>query len=307
MNPSTPDKRKALGRGLETLLPSSRSIPGYGGAPAQPAAAASQLPATDSVVEIPVGQIDRNPYQPRTHFDEAALNELAESVRVSGVLQPVTVRPAADGRYQLVAGDRRWLASQRAGKATVPALVRQLSNEQTMEIAIIENLQREDLNPVEQARAYDRLSREFGLTQEQMAQRTGKDRSSVSNFLRLLKLPEEVLALVETGKLSFGHAKALMPLDSPEAMLRLAQRAAQQGTSVRQLEAAVYQLMHPAPHAPKPERVVDPNVREAEQTLQRALGLKVQIEDRNGKGKIVLEYGSLEDFDRVLEMLGASR
>ena len=299
MNP-TPDKRKALGRGLETLLPAARGIQTIA------TDAAAPQPSSDRLRELPLELIDRSPYQPRTHLDETALQELTESIRACGVIQPITVR-AVNGRYQLVAGERRWLASQRAGKATVPAIVRQLSNEQAMEIGIIENLQREDLNPVEQARAYERLSREFGLTQEQMAQRTGKDRSSVSNFLRLLKLPAEVLTLIESAQLSFGHAKALMTLDSPEAMNRLAQRAVQLSMSVRQLEAAASQLMHPAPATAKPERVLDPNVREAEQTLQRALGLRVQIQDRKGKGKIVLEYQSLEDFDRVLEMLGAAR
>ena len=304
MNP-TPDKRKALGRGLETLLPAARGVQSVQNLGPGPGPVVLQ-PATDGVREIPVELIDRSPYQPRTQLDESALQELADSIRVSGVIQPITVR-AVEGRYQLVAGERRWLASQRAGKVTVPAIVRQLSNEQAMEIGIIENLQREDLNPVEQARAFERLSREFGLTQEQMAQRTGKDRSSVSNFLRLLKLPGEVLAMVESAKLSFGHAKALMTLDTPEAMTRLAQRAVQLSMSVRQLEAASYELMHPTPAAAKPERTVDPNVREAEQTLQRALGLRVQIQDHKGKGKIVLEYTSLEDFDRVLEMLGASK
>ena len=299
MNP-TPDKRKALGRGLETLLPAARGIQTIA------TDAAAPQPSSDRLRELPFELIDRSPYQPRTHLDEAALQELTESIRACGVIQPITVR-AVDGRYQLVAGERRWLASQRAGKATVPAIVRQLSNEQAMEIGIIENLQREDLNPVEQARAYERLSREFGLTQEQMAQRTGKDRSSVSNFLRLLKLPAEVLTLIESAQLGFGHAKALMTLDSPEAMNRLAQRAVQLSMSVRQLEAAASQLMHPAPATAKPERVLDPNVREAEQTLQRALGLRVQIQDRKGKGKIVLEYQSLEDFDRVLEMLGTGK
>jgi ParB family transcriptional regulator, chromosome partitioning protein len=299
VNP-TSEKRKALGRGLNTLLPAARGIQNF------VSGAAPQPPSADTVREIPVELIDRSPYQPRTHIDDTALQELADSIRVSGVIQPITVR-AFEGRYQLVAGERRWLASQKAGKATVPAIVRQLSNEQAMEIAIIENLQREDLNPVEQARAYERLSREFGLTQEQMAQRTGKDRSSVSNYLRLLKLPAAVLTRVESAQLSFGHAKALMTLDSPEAVERLAQRAVQQSMSVRQLEAAAYQLMHPAPPAAKPERKLDPNVREAEQTLQRSLGLRVQIQDNKGKGKIVLEYKSLEDFDRVLEMLSASR
>ena len=301
MNP-THDKRKALGRGLETLLPAARGLQNLVSGHAAP----PQPHTADTVRDLPVELIDRNPYQTRTHFDQTALNELAESIRASGVIQPVTVRHI-DGRYQLITGERRWLASQRAGIATVPAIVRQVSNEQAMEITIIENLQREDLNPVEQARAFERLAREFGLTQEQMAQRTGKDRSSISNFLRLLKLPAELLTLVESAQLSFGHAKALMTLDSPEAMLRLAHRAVQLSMSVRQLESAAYQLMHPTPAAAKPERMLDPNVREAEQQLQRSLGLRVQIQDKRGKGKIVLEYSSLEDFDRVLEMLGATK
>ena len=298
MNP-THDKRKALGRGLDTLLPAAR-----GTQAAIPSQAAPTQPAADAVRDIPLDLIDRNPYQTRIHFDEIALNELAESIKASGVVQPITVRPNS-GRFQLITGERRWLASGRAGKTTVPAIVRQVSNEQAMEITIIENLQREDLNPVEQARAFERLAREFALTQEQMAQRTGKDRSSISNFLRLLKLPPEVLTLVESAKLSFGHAKALMALDSQEAMLRLAQRAVQLSMSVRQVEGAVYNLLHPEPPATKPERLLDPNVREAEQQLQRSLGLRVQIQDKMGKGKIVLEYKSLEDFDRVLEMLSA--
>jgi ParB family chromosome partitioning protein len=302
VNP-TPDKRKALGRGLDSLLPAARGIQA-----AISGQAAPQHPAGDSVRDIPFEMIDRNPYQTRTHFDETALNELAESIKVSGVVQPVTVRPNG-ARFQLITGERRWLASQRAGKKTVPAIVRQVSNEQAMEITIIENLQREDLNPVEQARAYERLAREFNLTQEQMAQRTGKDRSSVANFLRLLKLPEEVLKFVESNQLSFGHAKALMGMgvDSPEAILTLAKRAVQLSMSVRQVEGAVYNLTHPEPAAPKAERVLDPNVREAEQQLQRSLGLRVQIQDKHGKGKIVLEYKSLEDFDRVLEMLSAPK
>jgi len=286
------DKKKVLGRGLDSLLPSSR-----------PTAAPTAAPTGDTVREIPVGQIDRNPYQTRARIDEAALNELAESIKASGVVQPITLRPGTNGRFQLIAGERRWLASQRAGKATVPAIVRQVSNEQAMEITIIENLQREDLNAMEQARAYERLGREFGLTQEQMAQRTGKERSSVANFLRLLKLPPAVQEMVESDKLSFGHAKALMGLDSPEAMVKLAQRAAALSFSVRQVESAVQNLMSPEPKPEKPERKVDPNVREAQKELERALGVRVQIDDKKGKGKIVIQYTSLEDFDRVVTAL----
>ena len=286
------DKRKVLGRGLDTLIPAAR------------VATAAQPAPGEMIHQLSVEQIDRNPYQTRSRFDETALAELAESIKASGVVQPVLVRPQLGGRFQLIAGERRWLASQRAGKTTVPAIVKQVSNEQAMEMTIVENLQREDLNCVEQARAYERLGREFGLTQEQMAQRTGKERSSVANFLRLLKLPSEVQTLVEENKLSFGHAKALMSLDSPEAVLKLANRAVALSMSVRQVEGTVYSLVHPEPKREKAERQIDPNVREAERQLQRALGVRVQITDNKGKGRIVIEYKSLEDFDRVVEVLG---
>jgi ParB family chromosome partitioning protein len=288
------DRRKVLGRGLDTLIPAARAA-----SATQPVSAPGEM-----IRQLPVEQIDRNPYQTRSRFDETALAELAESIKASGVVQPILVRPQLNGRFQLIAGERRWLASQRAGKTTVPAIVKQVSNEQAMEMTIVENLQREDLNPVEQARAYERLGREFGLTQEQMAQRTGKERSSVANFLRLLKLPSDVQTLVEENKLSFGHAKALMSLDSPEAVLKLANRAVALSMSVRQVEGTVYSLVHPEPKREKAERQVDPNVREAERQLQRALGVRVEITDNKGKGRIVIEYKSLEDFDRVVEVLG---
>lgn len=292
------DKRKVLGRGLDTLLPAVRA------AVPQPQVA----PAGEAVREIAIEQIDRNPYQTRSRFDETTLNELAESIKASGVVQPIMVRPQPNGRFQLIAGERRWLASKRAGKATIPAMAKHVSDEQAMEITIVENLQREDLNAMEQARAYERLGREFGLTQEQMAQRTGKDRSSVANFLRLLKLPADVQKMVEDGKLSFGHAKALMPLvDSPEAMLKVAQRAIALSMSVRHVEGAVSNLLNPVAKPEAPERKVDPNVREAERELERALGVRVQIQDKKGKGKITLEYKSLEDFDRVIDALGVKR
>jgi ParB family chromosome partitioning protein len=288
------DKRKVLGRGLDSLIPAAR---------AATAPQAAPIPG-EMIRQLPVGQIDRNPYQTRSRLDETALAELAESIKASGVVQPVLVRAQPDGRFQLIAGERRWLASQRAGKATVPAIVKQVSNEQAMEMTIVENLQREDLNAIEQARAYERLGREFGLTQEQMAQRTGKERSSVANFLRLLKLPSEVQTLLEENKLSFGHAKALMSLDAPQAVLKLANRAVALSMSVRQVEGMVHNLIHPEPKREKTDRQLDPNVRDAERQLQQALGVRVQITDNKGKGKIVIEYKTLEDFDRVIEALG---
>jgi ParB family chromosome partitioning protein len=294
------EKRKVLGRGLETLLPSRAATqPPTHSAPAAAAPAHAQ---SEAVRHLPVELIDRNPYQTRTHVDEIALAELTASIKASGVVQPITVRPEANGRFQLIAGERRWLASQRAGKATVPAIVRHVSNEQAMEMTIIENLQREDLNPLEQARAFDRLGREFGLTQEQIAQRTGKDRSSIANFLRLLKLPDHVQDLVEQGQLSFGHAKALMGLDSPDTIQLMAQRVAGLSLSVRQTEKLVTNLMHP-PEKVEKVREVDPNVKEAERAMRAALGMAVAIHDQHGKGKVVIEYANLEDFDRLMEAL----
>ncbi|MBV9670774.1 MAG: ParB/RepB/Spo0J family partition protein [Acidobacteriales bacterium] len=294
-------KRKALGRGLETLLPTRKP------SPAATAPAPAPLPSSHegAALELDITRIDPNPYQTRSAYDEAALTELANSIQASGVIQPVIVRPHGDGRYHLIAGERRWMASQRIGKTTIPAIVKHVSPEKAMEMTIVENLQREDLNPMEQARAYERLGREFSLTQEEMARRTGKERASVANFLRLLKLPEPVQQKLAGGEISFGHAKVLLMLDSPESITKAAQKVVQLSMSVRQSEKFVHGILHPEDKvkSEKPERIVDPNVREAERNLQSKLGVKVQIDDRGGKGKITLEYASLEDFDRVLEIL----
>ena len=289
-------KRKALGKGLESLLPGVRAT----------ADTSSQKPPDGATREIPLAEIDRSPYQTRTRFDEAQLGELAASIAATGVVQPVLLRSLSNGRFQLIAGERRWLASKMAGKPTVPAIVRQVSDEQAMEMTIVENLQRADLNPIEQARAYDRLSREFKLTQEQMAQRTGKDRASVANFLRLLRLPVEVQGKVETGELTFGHARALLALENPETLLKAAQKVAALSMSVRQTESYVQGILHPdrVHGEQKTKEPLDPNVREARDLLQRALGLKVTIEDKNGRGRVIIEYSKLEDFDALMERLG---
>ena len=299
-------KRRALGRGLESLLPSR--LPAKEPEVVAVSAAAELAPTSDGKpLEIAVELIDRNPYQTRSRFDEAALAELAASIAATGVVQPIIVRPAPDGRYQLIAGERRLLASKQAGKATVPAFVREASNAQTLEMTIVENLQRADLNPMEQARAFHRLSQEFQLTQDQMAQRTGKERASVGNFLRLLRLPEPVQGMVEAGELTFGHARALLALATAEQMMATAQKVRALSFSVRQTETYVQGVLHPESHAiqeAKPEVAVDANVRAAELTLQRALGLKVQIEDRRGRGRVIIEYRRLEDFDHILQALG---
>jgi ParB family chromosome partitioning protein len=293
-------KRRALGKGLESLLPSRPAV--------VPQMAAVAVESNGRPLEIPLDHIERNPFQTRTRFDEAQLTELAQSIAATGVVQPILVRPlGVPDRYQLIAGERRWLASRKAGKATVPAIVRQVSDEQTLEMTIVENLQRADLNPMEQARAYQRLSQQFRLTQEQMATRTGKERASVANFLRLLRLPEPVQQRVESGELSFGHARALLALESPETIAAAAQKVIALSLSVRQTETYVQGLINPEgkqKKEDKPKAEVDPNVREAEDRLRRTLGLKVQIEDKKGKGRVIIEYSGLEDFDAILSALG---
>lgn len=301
---STPDKRRALGKGLEALLPHRSSPqPAPTGGPADgPDAAAS---AGGTPLEIAVELIDRNPYQTRSHFDDKALEELAASIAVSGVVQPIVVRPREGGRYQLIAGERRLLASKKAGKAEIPAIVRVVSDAQAMEMTIVENLQRADLNPMEQARAFDRLGVECMLTQEQIAKRTGKDRATISNFLRLLRLPGTVQDRVESGDLSFGHARTLLAIESPELLLKAAQKVLALSMSVRQTETLVQNLLNPEKpgHEPKSKEPMDPNVREARDQMQRALGLKVVIEDKAGRGKVIIEYGNLEAFDSLMERI----
>ena len=309
---STHAKRPALGRGLESLLPGSGKDVLIPGAPSRTTAgisiSAAAAPARESpagVQEIAIELIDRNPYQTRRQIDEAALAELAASITANGVIQPIVVRQAGE-RFQLIAGERRWLASQRAGKAAIPAVVKQVSNEQALEMTIVENLQREDLNPMEHARAFDRLGREFSLTQEQMAQRTGKERATIANYLRLIKLPAPVQQAIESGELSFGHAKVLVGLDSIDLILKAAQHAIEQRLSVRGLENLIllWTSVPPEEPAAKPKPAIDPNVRAAQEELERALGCRVEVRDRSGKGKIVIHYSGLEDFDRVVEALG---
>ncbi len=306
MSIATPDnKRRALGKGLDSLLPRANS---------QATPTPTHVPSPVETEggkprEIPIDDIDRNPFQTRTHTDEGELAELAASITANGVVQPILVRPLANGRFQLIAGERRWRASQLAGKTTVPAILRQVSDEQALEITIVENLQRADLNAMEQARAFERLSREFHMTQEQIATRTGKDRVSVSNYMRLLSMPETVQKLVESGSLSFGHAKALLGLKLHPDFEKTAQRVSNLSLSVRQTETLVQGILFPdkAKKEPKPETPVDPNVKEVEEQLQRALGLKVHIEDKNGRGRIIIEYSDLAAFDGLLEQLSATR
>ena len=312
------EKRRALGRGLDSLLPAKPTV--VMGA-ANPAVVPPSVPVTtigssgpasraaqpaDIVSRIALDQIDENPYQTRRNFDQKALEELAESIHANGIVQPIVVRPSSSGRYTLILGERRCRAAKLAGETMIPAIVRQVSNEQAAEMTIVENLQRQDLNCLEQAQAFARLSRDFGLTQEQIGQKTGCSRESVSNYMRLLKLPSEVQELLAAGKLDFSEARVLLQLTNPEHIPHFAKEAVEKQLSVAQLTALVDYANLPGDSAPEKEngaRWQDPNVRAIQTELEQVLGCRVRINDRKGKGKIVIEYGSLEDFDRVVEML----
>ena len=271
------------------------------------AAAAATIPAAkvegSELRELALDEIERNPFQTRMRIKEDAIEELAASIRANGVMQPIVVR-VKDGKFQLIAGERRWLASKKAGKAKIPALVKQVSDQQALELTIIENIQREDLGPLEQARAFERLSREFGMTQEMMANRTGKDRATVANYLRLLKLPGEVQMELENNfKITLSHAKLLLMLDREEDIKRVAKEIVGKNLSVIQTEELVFDIRTPLEKQRPQPRYVDPNVRQAERSLEAALGCRVRIKDRSGRGKITIEYANLTDFDRVVEKL----
>ncbi|HEY6182548.1 MAG TPA: ParB/RepB/Spo0J family partition protein [Terriglobales bacterium] len=313
--PAAP-KRPALGRGLDSLLPGGpRIVTGATTGPAAPppapsiaSAPASHTAPSDGVVQLNLELIAENPYQTRRQFDEAALAELAESIKATGVVQPVVVRPGADGRYILILGERRCRASRIAGKATVPAIIRRVSDEHAAEMTVVENLQRQDLNCLEQAEAYARLSRDFGLTQEEIGKRVGVSRESVSNYTRILKLPKPVQNYLAAGQLGFSEARVLLTLIDANLIPKIADLAIEKHLSVKQLEELVSKTNSPAVEREQAEvPKVDPNVRAAQMELERLLGLRVQISDRKGKGKITIEYSTLEDFDRVVEMLSGTR
>ncbi len=323
------EKRRALGRGLDSLLPSgprlaTATIPppavmpapivipsGPEGVPdTAPRPKLDVAPDSDAIRHIALDLIDENPYQTRRSFDEAPLRELAESIKESGLAQPVVLRPSATGRYVLVLGERRCRASRLAGKTTVPAIVRQLGNEQAAELTVIENLQRQDLNCLEQAQAFARLSREFNLTQEQIGKRVGSSRESVANYMRLLKLPASVLDLVGEGKLGFSEARVLLeaaPFLDAAGLEEMARKAVESEWTVKDLKARVSLLQNPiAPESKlREEKRVDPNVADAERRLREALGLRVQVKSQDGnRGQVVIRYESVEDFDRILDLLG---
>lgn len=310
------DKRRALGRGLDSLLPAGpRIVGGTAVVPRLEAVAADAAVAGDAVMQIPLDQIDENPYQTRTAFNSELLEELARSIQINGVVQPIVVRPGKNGRYILILGERRCRASKIAGQTTIPAMVRRVSDQQAAEMTIVENLQRQDLNCIEEATAYIRLSQDFGMTQEQISHRVGVSRETVANHLRVLKLPPPVIQHLQEGKLDFSEARVLLKLIDPKEAIRIADFSVQEHFSVAQLEEYVegvnvgFYSTQPQPPATqtKKKRWIDPNVQAVQTELERTLGLRVQVKDHSGKGKIVIEYTSLEDFDRLVEMLGGKQ
>lgn len=353
---AAPEKRRALGRGLESLLGGPRIVGGTapgGTAPAPAAAragvsaphetielqgvveashagaavpgdghandsqfvgdlqaAASRRPRADQgeeITELPLDAVVENPYQTRRVFDGDLLQELALSIKAHGLIQPIVVRPGQDGKYVLILGERRLRAAKIAGLETIPAIVRRVNNEQAAEMTVVENIQREDLRCMEQAEAFAMLSKEFGLTQEEIGKKTGCSRETVSNYMRLLKLPFQVHQYLNNGELEFSHARELLNLLDPTVVVKIAEQAVKHHMSVIQLEKLVFEtnvpLQRQADAIRRGARWVDPNVKAAQRTLEEALGVRVRIRDRKGKGKIVIEYATIEDFDRVVEML----
>jgi ParB family chromosome partitioning protein len=283
-------KRRALGKGLSSLIPSS--VTRTPGAASSPAARPAEF-------RLEISKIRPNPRQPRQAFDEASLDELARSLRLQGVLQPVVVRPLQDGRFELIAGERRWRAAQRAGIHQIPALVRDVPDERLLELALIENLQREELNAIEEAEAYRVLIDDLQLTQNEVAERVGRQRTTVANALRLLGLPSSVKDMVRAGSISMGHARALLALEDPKEIEALANRVAAEGLSVREVESRAKRPADSKRRAGRPAKPVDPNVQAAESTLQRVLGTKIRIGGNGKVGRIEIHYHSADELDRI--------
>jgi len=288
---STPGTRRpALGRGMAALLQN----------------AAPPAPPGRSVMQLPIESVQRSAAQPRKSFDERGLEELATSIREHGVLEPILVRRAGVG-YAIVAGERRWRAAQRAGLREIPALLREASDRESFELALVENLQRADLNAMEEAEAFDALTREHSLTQEQVAERVGKDRSTVANAMRLLKLPADVRDQVRGGALEMGHARALLALEKAEAIRKVAHQVVREGLSVRATEALVRRMLHPGEARPRGTAAPDsPNVKALVTRLERRLGTRCRVVQKSAQsGKLEIDYGSLAELDGILDKIGA--
>jgi ParB family chromosome partitioning protein len=279
------DKRPALGRGLSALIPDT-PVP---------------APATsDRSLEIDSDLLRPNKFQPRTQMDDERIEDLARSIRSNGIIQPIVVRKVDEG-YEIIAGERRWRAAQRAGLLKVPVVVRDIPEDRLLAVALIENIQREDLNPIEEAVAYRRLGDEFHLTQEQIAEAVGKDRSSVANYVRLLRLPQEVRSNVASNALSMGHARALLALSDEAAQLRVARDVVSRSLSVRETEALVKKAASPV--VEKPEKITDVHTRAAEDKLRMALGTRVRINRKGKGGRLEIEFVNEDELQRLYERL----
>jgi ParB family chromosome partitioning protein len=282
------EKRPALGRGLSALIPD---------APPPPA----PVPAShDRALEVDTDLLRPNKFQPRTRVDESKIDELARSIKAHGIIQPIVVR-RAEGGFEIIAGERRWRASQRAGLLKVPVVIRDVPDERLLAAALIENIQREDLNPIEEAHAYRRLADDFQLTQEQIADAVGKDRSSIANYVRLLRLPHEVRENVAAGALSMGHARAVLGIADEAAQLRLAREVVAKGLSVRETELLVKKAAAPATGREEPQK--DVHTRAAEDRLRFALGTRVRIVRKGKGGRIAIDFGSEDELHRLYEQL----
>lgn len=273
--------KMALGKGLESLLPEKG----------------------DEVVHIDIEKILPNKYQPRKVFRDEALKDLSSSIKEKGVLQPVIVSRVGDGTFRLIAGERRWRAANLAGLKKIPALIKDVSSQDAIEIALIENIQREELNPIETAEAFNRLVRDFHLTQEALSQRVGKDRATIANYLRILKLPDEIKSLINGNSLSLGHAKALLSLEVKQKQVETAREIIKKGMSVREAEALCKKKSESPKSKARKKKDKLPEVADLEDRLTRSLGTKVRIQHKDKRGKIEIEYYSLDELDRLLEIL----
>ena len=290
-------QKKALGRGLGALIPSR---------PAAPAPAPAATPSA-GLAEVPIDQISPNPYQPRKTFNDASIEELSRSVREHGIIQPLVVTKLGDNKYRLIAGERRFRAAQKAGLSTVPVVIKEtMADTDVLQVALIENIQREDLNPIEEAYAYHQLHEEFGLTQEEISKRVGKERSTVANFLRLLRLPDAVKKLLASGQLSMGHARAILAVDSARKQEQLAERVVKRNLNVRQTEMLAAEQS--SPKVEQPEKEKDIFTRDAEEKLTRTLRSKVEIDRKRRGGVIHIRFGSEDELIRLVdEVMGRRR
>lgn len=277
--------RKVLGRGLDALIP------------------AVDNSSKEKVQMLKIDQVHASKFQPRLHFAEEKIEELANSIREKGVIQPILVRASGTDRYELIAGERRLRAVRSLGQAEIPAIIRRVADADLLELSIIENVQREELNAIEEAKAYQRLAQEFGYSQDNIAAKVGKDKSSISNLLRLLNLPQKVQDFLSENLISFGHARALIPIQDEKKQILFCQKIVEKGLSVRQVESLINPRLKTRSGR---ARTQDRDIRALEEKLQYVLGTKVQIQHGKKRGKIEIEYYSLDDLDRVLKLLGAA-